>query len=204
MKFSEKITELRKQQGLTQEALAEVCQVSRQSISKWEAGLAFPELEKLLLLSETFQIPLDVLCKESFSLQGYHEAATCHSNALQEPSDGVFEGILIKESIDDERVLDHLTVHKVELWKTQGTPKYWTVLYFSSAEALFPEIVSRAMIGGEGKEPWFVDFKQGRRKFIVFRGKILSYTIGNATEKAAVREECKAFGITEEEMNWPD
>ena len=45
MKLSEKIVELRKANGMTQEELAAKCNVSRQSISKWEADIALPETE---------------------------------------------------------------------------------------------------------------------------------------------------------------
>ena len=65
MKLSEKIIELRKVNGVTQEELAAICNVSRQSISKWEADIAFPETEKLLILGETFHVPIDVLLKDS-------------------------------------------------------------------------------------------------------------------------------------------
>jgi transcriptional regulator with XRE-family HTH domain len=54
MKLSEKIAELRKASGMTQEELAALCNVSRQSISKWEADIALPEIDKLLLLGEIF------------------------------------------------------------------------------------------------------------------------------------------------------
>ena len=47
VKLSEKIIELRKANGMTQEELAAICNVSRQSISKWEADIALPETEKL-------------------------------------------------------------------------------------------------------------------------------------------------------------
>lgn len=50
MKLSEKIIELRKANGMTQEELAAICNVSRQSISKWEADITLPETEKLLIL----------------------------------------------------------------------------------------------------------------------------------------------------------
>ena len=43
MKLSEKVTELRKANGIAQEELAEKCNVSRQAISKWEADIALPE-----------------------------------------------------------------------------------------------------------------------------------------------------------------
>ena len=56
MKLSEKIVELRKINGMTQEELASICNVSRQSISKWEADIALPETEKLLTLGKTFHV----------------------------------------------------------------------------------------------------------------------------------------------------
>ena len=64
MKFSEKIIELRKANGMTQEELATICNVSRQSISKWEADIALPETEKLLILGDTFRVSMDILLKD--------------------------------------------------------------------------------------------------------------------------------------------
>ena len=52
MNTPEKIQELRKAQGMTQEQLAEQLNVSRQSVSKWESGQAMPEADKLMALSE--------------------------------------------------------------------------------------------------------------------------------------------------------
>ena len=63
MKLSEKIIELRRAKGMTQEELASLCNVSRQSVSKWEADITLPELDKLLILSKTFQVSLDVLAQ---------------------------------------------------------------------------------------------------------------------------------------------
>ena len=48
MDISEKILQLRKAKGFTQEELAEKLNVSRQSVSKWESGQSYPEMEKLL------------------------------------------------------------------------------------------------------------------------------------------------------------
>ena len=52
MKLSEKIQLLRKENGYSQEELAELCGVSRQAISKWEADVALPETDKIILLSK--------------------------------------------------------------------------------------------------------------------------------------------------------
>lgn len=65
--LSEKIYELRRKQGLSQEQLAERIGVSRQAISKWESGQSIPDLDKLILLSENFSVSLDALVKESES-----------------------------------------------------------------------------------------------------------------------------------------
>lgn len=65
MEFSEKILTLRKSKDLTQEQLAEKLNVSRQSVSKWESGLAIPELEKLVALSQIFEVTTDYLLKPS-------------------------------------------------------------------------------------------------------------------------------------------
>ena len=69
MLLSEKILTLRKKNGWSQEELAEKCGVSRQSISKWEGNLSTPELSKIVLLSELFQVSTDYLLKEDVQPQ---------------------------------------------------------------------------------------------------------------------------------------
>lgn len=65
MDFSEKLLTLRKGKNLTQEQLAEQLDVSRQSISKWESGQAVPELDKIIALSNVFDVTTDYLLKSS-------------------------------------------------------------------------------------------------------------------------------------------
>ncbi len=62
--FSEKLYELRKKSGLSQEQLAEKLDVSRQAVSKWESGSAMPESEKLIAISEYFSVTVDYLLKD--------------------------------------------------------------------------------------------------------------------------------------------
>ena len=66
--LSETLYKLRKQSGLSQEQLAEKLNVSRQSISKWESGASVPETEKLIAISDFFEVSLDVLLKEESSV----------------------------------------------------------------------------------------------------------------------------------------
>lgn len=61
MQFQEKLMELRKQRGWSQEELGNRLGVTRQTISKWELGQTTPEMDKLLELSRLFEISLDDL-----------------------------------------------------------------------------------------------------------------------------------------------
>ena len=61
MSFSENLKQIRREYHLSQEELAELLDVSRQAVSKWEQGQGYPEVEKLLLLSSKLNISLDSL-----------------------------------------------------------------------------------------------------------------------------------------------
>ncbi len=64
MILAEKITELRKRNGWSQEDLAEQLEVSRQSISKWESAQSTPDMNRILKLSEIFGVSTDYLLKD--------------------------------------------------------------------------------------------------------------------------------------------
>ena len=61
MEFNQKLQELRKQKGLTQEELAEKLYVSRTAISKWESGRGYPNIESLKAIAKFFSVTLDDL-----------------------------------------------------------------------------------------------------------------------------------------------
>ena len=61
--FGERLHELRKHRNISQEELAELLDVSRQSISKWENDRAYPEMTRLLFMSDYFDVSLDYLMR---------------------------------------------------------------------------------------------------------------------------------------------
>ncbi len=63
--LADRIQQLRREHGLSQEQLAEKLNVSRQAVSKWESAQAQPELDKILALSELFCVTTDYLLKGS-------------------------------------------------------------------------------------------------------------------------------------------
>ncbi len=64
MSFSEKLKMLRKDRNLSQEEFAELLNVSRQAVSKWELGEGYPEMEKMIFIAKELHISLDELFSE--------------------------------------------------------------------------------------------------------------------------------------------
>ena len=58
MSFGENLQFYRKRKDITQEQLAEQLDVSRQTVSKWESGSSYPEMEKILQLCDLFECPM--------------------------------------------------------------------------------------------------------------------------------------------------
>ncbi|WP_257533097.1 helix-turn-helix domain-containing protein [Irregularibacter muris] len=69
MNFNERLIELRKAKGLSQEQLGEKLNVARQTVSKWELGTTTPEMNKLIVLANLFNISLDELVGNSSSVE---------------------------------------------------------------------------------------------------------------------------------------
>lgn len=69
MSFSEKLYILRSRSNLSQAALAEGLNVSRQTISKWELGSSYPEIDKLVAISDFFHVTTDYLLKDDTQSQ---------------------------------------------------------------------------------------------------------------------------------------
>ena len=67
MTLGEKLSKLRKEYNYTQEQLADILGVSRQSISKWESDIAYPETDKLVKMGKLFDCSMDYLLKEDIS-----------------------------------------------------------------------------------------------------------------------------------------
>ena len=65
MKFEEKLIDLRKKYGMSQEELADRLGVSRQAISRWELGSTLPDAPNLLKLSDLFGVSIDYLLERT-------------------------------------------------------------------------------------------------------------------------------------------
>ena len=80
MTFGEKLTRLRKREGLSQEALAERLGVSRQAVSRWEQGTALPDAAKLLPCAKLFSVNVEWLLDDA---RGWEDQARVPETAVQ-------------------------------------------------------------------------------------------------------------------------
>ena len=70
MIFADKLIDLRKRSGWSQEELADRLGVSRQSVSKWESAQSVPDMNRILKLSELFGVSTDYLLKDELGPEG--------------------------------------------------------------------------------------------------------------------------------------
>ncbi len=94
MKFSEKLQFLRKENKMSQEELADLLEVSRQAVSKWESGTTYPEMDKLLSLCKIFKCTLDDLTNDEIKPDDFNKDKVNNDNVI-------YSGLnLINKSID--------------------------------------------------------------------------------------------------------
>ena len=98
MPLSKRIYELRKSNGMSQEALAEKINVSRQSISKWESGETIPEIGHIIELSKVFGVSTDYLL-----LYGEAESLTNRTKQLEEQQENL-QAKMKKEHVKSFRI----------------------------------------------------------------------------------------------------
>ena len=98
MKFGENLQKLRKEQGISQEQLAEKLGVTRQSVSKWESGSSYPEMDKIVALCNLFHCDLDVLINKDVTEERQRkDASSVIKSAFQSICDYVKKTIFVFE-----------------------------------------------------------------------------------------------------------
>lgn len=115
----------------------------------------------------------------------------------------MYAGLLIKESLSDERILDFVEIKNVDIWVTNNNPRYWTAISFVSNCMEFPEKLSKAL-REDSQIQWYVDLKMDNTKYIVLKDLVLKYEIGNCIEKERVIKKCIELGMPMEQLDWSE
>ena len=89
MNFAENLKQIRKEHHLSQEELAEILDVSRQAVSKWEQGNGYPEVETLLLFSSKLNVSLDSLMSTEIAKETSNNANVTGTIVITSPYENV-------------------------------------------------------------------------------------------------------------------
>lgn len=137
MEFHEKLQELRKKKGLTQEELAQSLYVSRAAVSKWESGRGYPNIDSLKTVANFYAVSIDELLSGEEMLTLAEEDNRQKQNGLQ----GLVFGLI------DLSVLAFLflplfgqrtgeSVQAVTLLALSGISVYLRILYFGAVATM--------------------------------------------------------------------
>lgn len=116
MGFADNLKQIRRDRNISQEELAELLGVSRQAVSKWEQGAGYPEVDKLLLLSNKLNLSLDSL------MSGEIPAP---ADSPQSTSQPVKTGKILIASFDGRALVSCYKVQSSSMFRTKADePKY--------------------------------------------------------------------------------
>ena len=100
MSFAEELQKVRSAKGITQEELAEMLGISRQSVSKWERGEGYPEVETLISIAKKLRLSLDELmseelaCVTDFESLSTLDADICRSKLKKLPKETIIKACM--------------------------------------------------------------------------------------------------------------
>ena len=131
MEFNEKLQELRRQKGLTQEELAEILYVSRTAVSKWESGRGYPNIDSLKAISKYFSVTIDELLSGDEMISVAEEEGRQKEQGIRNLVLGILDcsaAMLFFIPFFGEKIGE--AVYEVSLLNLTAVSQYLKLLYF--------------------------------------------------------------------------
>lgn len=149
MILADKISNLRKQKGWSQEELAYQVGVSRQAVSKWESAQSIPEIEKILLMSQIFEVTTDFLIKEEYEVEDRFDREDTLEHSYEDNPINPLRKVTLEEA-NEYLNLKESSIKKVALgvFLTVLSPAFLIVL-LALAESPYT-VISQNMATGLG------------------------------------------------------
>lgn len=137
MEFHEKLQELRKSKGLTQEELAEVLFVSRAAVSKWESGRGYPNIDSLKAIAQYFGVTVDQLLSGEQVLTIAQEDRKQQQNRLRDLVFGLLDiSVALFFFLPVFAQRGETAIRSVSLLNLTGTAPYLKVCYIVAVSAI--------------------------------------------------------------------
>ncbi|MGN8912826.1 helix-turn-helix domain-containing protein [Anaerofustis butyriciformans] len=163
MNFGLNLQNLRKKHNLSQEQLAEKLEVSRQAVSKWENGSSYPEMDKLIMLSELFNIDIDMLIKGNLDTENNEEGRELYEKMYNKFTKMITLGVVLillgvtfMASFDGGITFSNLSSLPVVVFLSLLAVSVFLFVYYGISWGNFTE-----------EHPYFEDFytKDEKRRF---------------------------------------
>lgn len=137
MDFNEKLQELRKQKGLTQEELAAALYVSRTAISKWESGRGYPNIDSLKGIAKVFEVSIDELLSSDELLNIAEQDTKQKEKHIRNLVFGLLDvsaGMLLFLPFFAQKA--DAAIHETSLFFLSGVSSYLKIAYFVAVFAI--------------------------------------------------------------------
>ena len=109
MNFASNLQKLRKDKNMSQEALAEKLDVTRQSVSKWESGVTYPEMDKLISICKIFNVDMDTLVNGDVGVEKQEKETTINTRDILDKFNTVMKKIVcLFESMSFKEIIEFL------------------------------------------------------------------------------------------------
>lgn len=120
----------------------------------------------------------------------------------------MYEGLIIRESLKNERILERLNIIKTEVWDvenaTEDQPKQWNVSSFRVEDGNIDEIteyLSKSLQNGK----WYVNFSgNAEYTIVVFPDKVFKYKKADIAKRNEAIEFGRKLEIPESQLDWPE
>jgi hypothetical protein len=117
----------------------------------------------------------------------------------------MFTGLLLKESLLDDRVLDLLSVTKTEVWQVENPsplqPARWTALTFECDQAQ-AEVIAQALSRAIKPRGWYINASSGDQVYVIFPGRVFRYARGDLGARAEAQAYARTLDVPERQLDW--
>jgi hypothetical protein len=115
-----------------------------------------------------------------------------------------FEGLLIKESLKDESVLNSFQITRTEVWNVEDEasfqPSTWTAVGFEGDESQADAMADR--LSRSLHPDWYGNIVTEQYSFVVFGGKVFKYLRGDKRGRAEAQAYGRSLGLPEKQLEW--
>jgi hypothetical protein len=116
----------------------------------------------------------------------------------------MFKGLLLRESLKDEGVLDLVQVTRTEVWDVENAvdwqPKRWTATWFEGDDDRADEVAEA--LGRAMKPAWYADFSTEAHVYVIFEDKVFKYVKGDTQARAEAQAYAISAGVPESQVDW--